>query len=331
MAAQPSALASRGSISRMRQPHSDAGSGAGKERPEKQFKEGMQLITEAFGHFSRSMTEEVDYWKQLSNLQRQQVATLEAEAQRLKQANAELERMSSSQAREIAALSEAKTSIQAECDGLRKTMNELESFRRVIIRLAIIASEMCFFALTILLKSIVSMVAQGPVSGAGPPRDSRCFDDLDGLSSTSTTVFDRRAPSRVDSAIDGSPKNVVRSVKSHFSTASAAASDSILAEPSLNATDSLDFSLTSQPYKESNAPKSRRPSVFSGGDTFESLFEVKESEYELSPGDIPTDLPDKAPIERSPFSSSARLQSRNFESDSDYEVNFSNLFHALRQ
>ncbi|KAJ3065363.1 hypothetical protein HK102_007921, partial [Quaeritorhiza haematococci] len=110
--------------------------------PEKQLKDAIDSIQDAYDRRVRYLTSEVLQWKQIASSQRDQIDTLEADVSHLQQRVSELEKLVAAQHAEKKAILASKAALLDRYTLLKKSANQLESFR----------------------KSIVSMVEYGPAT-----------------------------------------------------------------------------------------------------------------------------------------------------------------------
>ncbi|KAJ3286507.1 hypothetical protein HDU76_007967 [Blyttiomyces sp. JEL0837] len=125
--------------------------------PEKQLREGLEYVQEAFNRRTAHLSSEIAQWKTAASNQRQQIFALENENKGLHQRVAELERLTATQASELKALSHSKSALQEKYAILKKNAAQLESFRR----------------------NIVSMVESGPITDIGVLSKHQSFFDAD--------------------------------------------------------------------------------------------------------------------------------------------------------
>ncbi|KAJ3043896.1 hypothetical protein HDV00_003934 [Rhizophlyctis rosea] len=111
--------------------------GAGAKRVEndydKQLRAGLDLIHEAYERRTSQLNGEVTQWKQVAANQRQQIAKLESDIERLKSRGADLERALATQLTEKKVVIASRNALLDRYNALRKNATQLESFRKSIV------------------------------------------------------------------------------------------------------------------------------------------------------------------------------------------------------
>ncbi|KAJ1551508.1 hypothetical protein HK096_009669 [Nowakowskiella sp. JEL0078] len=101
--------------------------------PEKLLKTGMTLIQDAFDSKALSLSEEITHWKSLATAQKQQILNLETDVSQLHKKITDMGRQIVVHQNEKKTLQFSKSALLDKYNNLRKTAQQLESFRKSIV------------------------------------------------------------------------------------------------------------------------------------------------------------------------------------------------------